>query len=163
MSEEGSSQDLIDDGISNTNNGYCNKTRSNVLGFVENRYVQTFLTLLLFFDVVTVIAGVAIDAEYPACSAALKVCGLKPTHECEPVPHSIYKASETLQLVSNSILFVFVGEIFLTMFGVGIITYVTTFTYLFDAIVVIASLAVELLEGKQHHDTGLLVSLGSFS
>jgi hypothetical protein len=128
-----------------------------VLRFIESKRVQTFLTILLLFDVIIVIAGVALDAEYPSCAAALRTCGLDEKHHCVEVPPSVEKLGFALTWTSNGILLIFVIEIVLTAFGAGVKDYLSTPTYVFDALVVFASLAVELAEGSQHHDTGLLV------
>ena len=131
--------------------------RKRMLACIESNGVQTFLTVLLLIDIITVIIGVALDAEYPNCQAALRVCGLDENHECVEASSSIMLASDVLWYMSNFILTVFVLEIILTALGVGLFTYVCTPTYLIDSVVVFASLAIELTEGSQRHDTGLLV------
>jgi len=132
--------------------------REVVFNFITDVRVQTFLTVLLLFDVIFVIAGMALDAEYPACEVALKTCGLDPEKDhCVEVPFFIAKVDESLSLASSIILSIFTLEIVLTAYGVGIIEYVREPSYIFDGIVVIASLAIELLEGTKRHDTGLLV------
>ena len=132
--------------------------REGVLIFVESRIIQTMLTVLLCCDVIMVIVVLALDAEYPNCSAALKVCGLDKSHQCVDAPYNIEKISWGLSYFSNGILFIFVVEIMLTAFGLGLRAYLCTPSYVFDAVIVFASLAVEISEGQNHHDTGLLVT-----
>lgn len=112
---------------------------------------------MLICDILLVISGVAIDSEYPECSTALKMCGLEDNHPCVELPKHIQNLRSGCEIASNTILVIFILEIFFRAYAIGIISYISTPSYLFDALVIFASLMLEIAEGSQHHDTGLLV------
>ena len=115
------------------------------------------LSILLLIDVIFVISQVAITAEYPDCDVALRMCGLDTEEGCVPLPRYIEQLQSFFEVASRSILVLFVIEIVLTCYAMGFWSYFSKPYNVFDTAIIMSSLALELMEGSQHHDTGLLV------
>jgi hypothetical protein len=131
---------------------------SSVSSFTRHNPYQSFLAILLVLDVAIVIANVLFDAEHPECAAALRTCGLDPqTHSCVDPSNQYTILSDVFTGASICILFVFTGDLLFMLWKNGLYQSLTRLSFIFDASIVIASIIMELLEIRNHHDTGLLV------
>ena len=79
------------------------------------------------------------------------------TSGCIDDPGNIALSKLVLTRTSQTILAVFVAEITLLLFAVGIVEFVSEPLYLFDGIIVLTSGLLEITVGRWHRISGLLV------
>jgi len=129
--------------------------RWRAFNFVNERFVQVGLIIMLLIDVIALVVELVLDSEYPTCLSAQRICPppLSMDADCNDPPGAVEATHLALFCLSCVILCLFLVEISMTIFALGL-KFFKNPLYIMDAIVVSASLTIEIWAYTAAQDGG---------